>query len=274
MKSRLFIIIASLALLMGITAAPVTASHPDGTTRHPNNYAGRPLSGDSYGADLTPIGNEIHCQVLAYGRVAGDPVAFIAKHCIDIHPLNDNIADHNGVSFGKTPASRSHCSSAYDLCFIWLYGTSKFPHNPHQVYGGRDGDRNALWATISTYQGSSQWNCASMPSRIGSGVHAYRQDTIASSTQPRSGSVIGYGSTSSNGPCDIITSHATTGGRWSGTPLMNCDLGTCSLIGVGRSKDSNGDLHFGNIREGIAHLNNIWANSGGAKFCTTANCAN
>jgi hypothetical protein len=273
---KLVTALLGICLLAGITVAPASGAHSDGTTRHPNNYAGRPLSGDSYGADM-PTGQppitDIHCQMLAYGKVAGDPVLFTANHCTNIHTLGQTIVDHNGNPFGTIPTSRSHCSALYDLCFIWLNGTSKFPHNPHQIYGGRDGDGDAQWTTLSTSQGSSQWNCGAMPARIGYNVYASRQNVISNAASPRTGEMIGYSSASSStNPCDIITDYVPTGGRWSGTPITNCYLGTCSLVGVGRSIDGNGDLHFGNIREGISHINAIWSSQGGARFCTTANC--
>lgn len=254
--------------VLGLAAANTSNAAHGGSSHHPNNYAGRPLSGDSSGAEHP---NKIHCQIIAYGKVDDRPVAFTGFHCMKDKWGGETIWDHNGNPFGTTPDWQSHCSQENDLCFLWLLSENKFPANPHQVYAGRTQNGTALWTTISTTKGSSLYDCANLQDRMGAGVYAYRQNTISMGTNPRYSTIWAQ----ANG-CDIVTHHDTSGSyRWSGTPLMNCGASnTCSIIGGGWYH-INGEAVFGNVREGMLDIHNFWdgiSNQFGARFCVTAGC--
>lgn len=269
-KKTISILFAMMLLL--ISVAPAGASH-GGSSHHPNNYAGRPLSGDTSGSEHY---NKMHCQMVGYGKVDNKPVIFTANHCFNTSTGNKfdgrYIFDHNGDIFGTTPNSPSHCSASFDLCFIWLTNENRYPVNPHQVYGGRNDDGIAQWTTISTQRGSSEWDCTStgIPSRNGYNIYAYRQNLIGQWAAPIKGTQTG------NTSCDIISNYPVdTSVRWSGTPLMNCARGgTCSIIGVGWYS-INGYNAFGSVRAGILAIHNYWLGYGtrtGARFCTTPSC--
>lgn len=257
-------------LLASLVAAPVSADD----TR---NHAGRTLTLTSADAEAD---NEIACQWAAYGKVNSQRVLFTANHCFSDKanaPRLENyydgrtIVDEDGRAHGTTPTSATQCSATYDLCYIYLL-PGRWPSNPHQIFAGRDSLGLFRWSTISTYQGSSDYDCNSNYLRVGQGVHEYQQDVQTGLQLPYSGRVTGY---QGSGWCALKTDiPASTTYRHSGSPLMNCDYGgTCSLIGVGTWNE--GGMWYASARQGILAIDAYWQTRGfgsGAKFCTTAAC--